>query len=128
MTRILLVDDDEDYSQIVRMRLEKEGYQVESVSSGDQAVKTLEKDFNYDIIILDIEMPEKNGMATLAYLRSHFQNKPGGFNIPVMIVTGLVSAKLKEIFTAQRIAGYIQKPFETANLVAQIEKIVVKKG
>ena len=128
MTKILLVDDDEDYSQVVRMRLEKEGYEVNWASGGEKAAQVLTNDFNYDLIIMDVEMPEKNGMATLAYLRSHFEKKPGGFKIPVMIATGLVSQRLRDIFEAQHVAGYIQKPFETGDLIGRIEKILVKKG
>ena len=128
MARILLVDDDEDYSQVVKMRLQKEGYEVDWASGGEKAAQVLTDDFNYNLIIMDVEMPEKNGMATLAYLRGHFEKKPGGFNIPVMIATGLVSQRLRDIFTAQRVAGYIQTPFETSDLIDQIEKILVKKG
>ena len=127
MKKILLIDDDEDYSQIVRMRLQKEGYQVEWAPSGDQAVQVLEKDLGYDLIILDVEMPERNGMATLAHLRGHFEKKPGGFNIPIIIATGLVSARLRDIFTSQKVADYIQKPFEPSDLIGKIEKITVKK-
>src|SRR3989338_7760923 len=111
--RILLVDDDEDYASLVRMRLEKEGYQAEWVSGCNDAVKVLEKDFGFYLIILDIQMPDKNGLASLVYLRSHFAMRAGGFAIPVMIATGLHSSRLRDLFTAEGVCDYIQKPFES---------------
>ena len=128
MKQILLIDDDEDYASVIRMRLEKEGYQVQWAPGCDSAIKELEKDFNVDVIILDVEMPERNGLATLAHLRGRFEKRPGGFTIPVMIATGLMSPRLKDIFGAQQVADYIQKPFEASTLVGKIEKILAKKS
>ncbi len=128
MKRILLIDDDEDYASVIRMRLEKEGYQVKWSPGCASAIQELEKDFNFGVIILDVEMPERNGLATLAHLRGHFEKRPGGFTIPVMIATGLMSPRLKDIFGAQQVADYIQKPFESSALVEKIEKILAKKS
>ena len=127
MRRLLLIDDDEDYASIISMRLEKEGYQVKWASSGDLAVQELEKDFGYDVIILDVEMPERNGLATLAHFRGHFNKRLGGFTIPVIVATGLMSPRLKEIFTGEQVSDYIQKPFETSMLVQKIENILAQK-
>ena len=128
MSKILLIDDDEDYSVIIRMRLQKQGYQVERAPGCDKAIELLEKDFGFDVIILDVEMPEKNGLATLAYLKGRFMNRPGGFTIPVMIATGLLSSRLRDIFAAQQVADYIQKPFEISALTERIGTILAKKG
>lgn len=127
MRKLLLVDDDEDYAAVVKMRLEKEGFEIDWVPGCEQAILTLEKNPNVDLIILDVEMPERNGLATLAHLKGHFQGRPGGFKIPVIIATGLMSPKLKEIFASQQVADYVQKPFESSVLVQKIEKILAEK-
>jgi len=100
-------------------------------SSGcEKAIEVLDKDFAYDLVILDVEMPQKNGLATLAHLRHHFKAPkfPNGFTIPVMVATGLQSARLEDIFASQNVSGYIKKPFESHALVDQIRKIVEAKA
>ena len=129
MNRILLIDDDQDYSSVIRMRLEEEGFEVECDSNPEHAIKRLEKDFEFDLIILDVEMPEKNGLSTLAHFKGHFNTRqPKGFDIPVLVATGLQSSKLRDIFESQRVADYIQKPFESSVLVQKIKGILEKKG
>lgn len=129
MARILLIDDDEDYASIIRMRLEKEGYQVEWDSNPIAAGTRLDHDFHFDLIIMDVEMPEQNGLAGLIHLKSRFDAKrPGGFNIPVMMATGMQSEKLRTIFESQDVADYLHKPFESSELVGKVEKILAKKG
>ncbi len=128
MRKLLLIDDDEDYTSVVRLRLEKEGYEIECAPSCDAAILILEKDFNFDVVILDVEMPERNGLATLAHFRGHFSKRPNGFSIPVIVATGLMSPRLKDIFAAQQVSDYIQKPFESSALIEKIEKILAKKG
>lgn len=129
MARVLLIDDNADYASIIRMRLEKEGYQTEWESNPLDAVKRLEQDFDFDLILLDVDMPEQNGLATLIHLKTHFQSRqPGGFTIPVMIATGLQSPKLCSLFQSHNVADYIQKPFESHDLIGKIEKILAKKG
>ena len=123
-----MIDDDEDYSAVICVRLEKEGFEIQWVPSCDAAIALLEKDLGFDCIILDVEMPERNGLATLAHLRSRFSSQPGGFSIPVIVATGLMSPRLKDIFESQAVSDYIQKPFETSVLIGKIEKILAKKG
>ena len=129
MSRILLVDDDRDYASIVKLRLQKEGYTVEYDSNPDDAIKRLSSDYAFDLIIMDVQMPEKNGLSGLVHMRGYFAKKrPGGFDIPVIIATGLQSEKLEEIFQAEKISDYIRKPFETENLLNKIEAILTKQG
>lgn len=129
MARLLLIDDDLDYTDVMRARMQKAGYQVESCPGCDEAVQLLEKDMKFDVIILDVEMPARNGMATLTYLRNHFTTpeRPGGFTIPVIVATGLQSERLREIIMTQKVADYIQKPFDTSLLIEKIEAVLKKK-
>lgn len=129
MGRILLIDDDEDYASVVQMRLRKEGFDVEWSANPLEAITRLEKDFHFDLIILDVEMPERNGLSTLVHLKNHFNTRrPTGFDIPVLIATGVQSERLQAIFESEKVADYIRKPFESSDLLQKIRKILEAKG
>lgn len=69
-TRILAVDDEEDILEILQYNLEKEGYQVETAMDGNAAISSA-SDFNPHLIILDIMMPEMDGIETCRLLRNN---------------------------------------------------------
>lgn len=127
MRRILIIDDDKDYAELLMIRLTQAGYESEWFNGCEAATKRLDQSMDFDIVVLDVEMPEKNGMATLAYLKNHFKTR--GFNtfpIPVIVATGLQSQELREIFLDEDVADYIQKPFDSTVLTKKIEKILSK--
>ncbi len=127
MKRVLIIDDDKDYADLLMIRLNQAGYEAEWFNGCEAATQRLDKSMDFDVVVLDVEMPEKNGMATLAYLKNHF--KARGFNkfpIPVIVATGLQSQELREIFLDQDVADYIQKPFDSSVLTKKIENILSK--
>ena len=129
MKKVLLIDDDQDYASLIRMRLEEKGYHIEWDSNPIDAVKRLQKNLDFDVIILDVQMPERNGLSTLAHLRGHFKSKnPQGLSIPIIVATGLQSNKLRDIFESQEVADYLQKPFDSNVLIAKIEKVVADRN
>ena len=80
--KILLVDDDPDLQKIARLSLEKKGgFTVQVCDSGNQALKDV-KDFQPDLIILDVILPDMNGMETLSELRK----LPEAAQIPVFFL------------------------------------------
>lgn len=81
---VLIVDDDKTVRLLMRESLEKSGFTIEEATSGQQAV-TIFMRMQPDIILLDVMMPEMDGIHTCRALRS----LPGGANVPVVIVTGL---------------------------------------
>ena len=129
MARLLLIDDDLDYTDVIRARMQKAGYQIETCPGCEEAAELLEKDKKFDVIILDLEMPARNGMATLTYLRNHFttSEQPEGFTIPIIVATGLQSERLREIVLTQKVADYILKPFDTSLLIEKVEAVLKKK-
>lgn len=129
MKKVLLIDDDQDYASLIRMRLEEKGYHIEWDSNPIDAVKRLQKNLDFDVIILDVQMPERNGLSTLAHLRGHFKSKNSqGLGIPIIVATGLQSNKLRDIFESQEVADYLQKPFDSNVLIAKIEKVVADRN
>ena len=71
--RILLVDDEEDILEFLSYNLRKEGYKIKTASNGKSALKILEK-FNPDLIILDVMMPEMDGIEVCENIRKNEKN------------------------------------------------------
>ena len=114
-TRILLVDDDPNIVQLVRLYLEKEGYEVETADRGDTAVEMFRKNPPH-LMLLDIMLSGMDGWAVCREIRRTS-------NIPII----MLSAKGE---TFDRVLGlelgaddYIVKPFEPKELVARIKAV-----
>ena len=114
-TRILLVDDDPNIVQLVRLYLEKEGYEVETADRGDTAVDMFRKNPPH-LMLLDIMLPGMDGWEVCREIRRTS-------NIPII----MLSAKGE---TFDRVLGlelgaddYIVKPFEPKELVARIKAV-----
>lgn len=116
LANILLVDDNPKY---LKDALPFYGYNVETATDGVQALKLLSKN-NYDIVLLDIMMPNMNGWQTLNEIRN---NKQTQF-LPVIMLTA-VSDEQKIISGLKTGADdYIVKPFILPNLLARIEAVL----
>ncbi len=116
MYNILVVDDDKEIVNAIEIYLKREGYNIIKAYNGNEALKKLEEN-EIHLIILDIMMPEKDGMETLQEIR---RNK----TIPVI----LLSAKSEDY---DKISGldtgaddYITKPFNPLELIARVKSNV----
>jgi two-component system, NtrC family, response regulator HydG len=111
--KILLVDDNEDFLDSTRDVLEDEGYEVETASSGEEAIRRVEE-APVDLVVMDIKMPGLNGVESFMQMKRH---RPG---IPVImctayIVDGLIRQALEEgAYTV------LNKPFEMELLLNTI--------
>ena len=111
---ILVIDDDAEIREIVQVLLSSEGYTVETVADGMQALTMLtEKTFLPDVIILDIMMPDMDGYSVCKQIREISQ-------VPVLFLT----AKNRETDLVEGfLAGgddYMQKPFSYTELIARV--------
>jgi len=70
-TRVLLVDDEKDFVEMLSLRLKEAGEKVSAAYSGKECLDTLEKT-NIDVVVLDIKMPGMDGMETLEEIRKRF--------------------------------------------------------
>lgn len=122
---ILLVDDDSDYSDLVKIRLETSGYQVACVPNGSEALKLLETDYRPRLIIMDLEMPDKNGLTTLINLNIKQSNdqKKGAAPIPVIVATGLQGDLIRDLIMQQKVAGYLKKPYSAEELIEKVRSL-----
>jgi len=114
--RILIVDDEEDIRDIVQLSLEMEaGWDVLTASSGTEGIARAEVE-QPDAILLDIMMPDMDGIATFQQLQAN----PIVKNIPVILLTAKIRAVDERQFETLGIAAAIIKPFDPIDLAEQI--------
>ena len=118
MANVLLVDDNSKY---LKDALPFYGYEVESAYDGVEALQILSKFSNkFDLVLLDVMMPNMNGWETLDAIRKNSATK----DIPVIMLTA-VSDEQKMVAGLKRGADdYVVKPFMLANLVARMEAVL----
>ncbi len=115
--RILLVEDEPGLRTTLSDRLRKEGYEVDAAADGDSGFqKALNGDF--DIIILDIMLPHKNGFDICRDLRRQ------GIGTPILMLTARDETVEKVLGLKIGADDYITKPFETMELLARIEALL----
>ena len=112
MIRILIVEDEKAISDLIRLNLMKAGYQCVCVYNGMKAADLLETE-NFDLIILDVMLPELNG---LEYIR------PMG--IPVIFLTAKDSLKDRMQGLTSGAEDYMVKPFEVVELLARVNIVL----
>ena len=116
MARILIVEDEEKIARFVTLELEHEGYQVEHAADGRTAVDlALERD--YDLILLDVLLPQLNGMEVLRRVRKHK-------DVPVIMVTARDAVMDKVAGLDAGADDYLTKPFGIGELVARVRALV----
>jgi DNA-binding response OmpR family regulator len=117
--KILIVDDEEDISKLVRLILEDEGYEVHAAPNGEEALDLLREEL-YDLVLLDLLMPGMSGWDVLKQLRTNAK----GNQTPVILLTGR-STNLKDLQQDMlQYSAYITKPFHPDDLVARIKQVV----
>jgi two-component system cell cycle response regulator CtrA len=115
--RVLLVEDDANTAQSIELILKSEGYIVDTTDLGEDGLE-IGKLYDYDIIILDLMLPDIDGYEVLRRLRS------SRVNTPILILSGLseLDNKIKGLgFGAD---DYLTKPFDRRELLARIQAIM----
>lgn len=119
MTQILIVEDEEKIARFVTLELEHEGYQVEHAADGRTAVDlALERD--YDLILLDVLLPQLNGMEVLRRVRKRK-------DVPVIMVTARDAVMDKVAGLDAGADDYLTKPFAIEELFARI-RVALKRA
>jgi two-component system cell cycle response regulator CtrA len=115
--RVLLIEDDSSMARSIELMLRSEGLNVYTTDLGEEGID-LGKLYDYDIIVLDLQLPDMSGFEVLKALRV------AKVQTPVLILTGnaIVEAKVKALgFGAD---DYMTKPFHKDELVARIQAVV----
>ena len=118
---ILVIDDDSRMLKIIKLHLH-EKYDVATAISGKVAFKFLENKTT-NLILLDFEMPDENGIAVLEKLRAN----PATKDIPVIFLTGITDRKKIQEALVMKPQGYLLKPIDAERLDATIDSILVRK-
>lgn len=115
MTKILIVEDEEAISDLIKMSLTKAGYHCEQAMDGLEAADCIENN-NYDLILLDIMLPEINGYELLEYIKTK--------ETPVIFITAM--GELNDRVKGLRAGAddYITKPFEMIELLVRVETVL----
>ena len=119
--RVLVVDDQPEIRQTVRLLLGRKGYEVIEAEDGEQAIATLESGDNPEkvvLVICDLIMPKGSGLEMTTYVRSHHPS------IPVIVVSGSGDAQTVASVLKQGAVEYLTKPAEPAQLIAAVQKAV----
>jgi DNA-binding response OmpR family regulator len=117
--RILVVDDEINQLLLYEQELSDEGYIVDTADSGQKAVDMIEKN-EYDVVVLDIGMPEMDGLETLARMLS-LNNK-----IPVILNTAYAS--YKDNFMSWAADSYVVKSSDLTELKEKIRESLARKA
>ena len=118
-SKILIVDDIPKYIQMAMNILKNEGYKMFYAKSGEMALSLVEE-HDFDLILLDIMMPDVNGFDVCTKLKSNNRTK----NIPVIFLSGKDSSQ--DIEQAYEYGGidYVIKPFITIELITKVNSYV----
>ena len=118
--RILVVDDEEYLREILGDSLKEEGYSIDTAEDGVEGLKKISAK-TYDLVLLDIRMPRKDGLEVLHALK---KSDP---TLPVIIITGLAS--IDEIKDAIKSGAFsvLKKPFDIEELLGLVEKALAKR-
>ena len=118
--KVLIVDDEADFTEILSQRMESRGVTVDTAAGGREALEKV-KDKSYDAIVLDLSMPEMDGMETL---RKLLGENP---DLQVIMLTGY--ATIEKGIEAIKLGAmdFLKKPAELSDLLEQIERAKAKK-
>lgn len=121
-SRILIVDDNLHNIKVVEHFLHNRGYSAASATDGATALELVQKE-NFDLILLDVKMPETNGFELCMHIKSHDHLK----DIPVIFLTGLSNPD--DIVKGFEVGGvdYVTKPFIKEELEARIKNHLTLK-
>ena len=120
--RILLVDDEEDILEFLSYNLIKEGFKIKTASNGKSALKILEK-FNPDLIILDVMMPEMDGIEVCENIRKNEKND----DVLILFLTARSEDYSELAGFSAGADDYITKPIKPRLLVSRVNAILKRK-
>ncbi len=119
--RILLAEDNAINQKVVAGMLGSGGHQVVVVGNGQQAVEAVQRQV-FDVVLMDIQMPEMNGLEATAAIRT--VERGGGQRLPIIAMTAHAMAGDRERCLAAGMDGYVAKPIRIADMFATIAALV----
>jgi DNA-binding LytR/AlgR family response regulator len=115
---VLVIDDDPDTVEMIRMTLEGDGMHVFGAADGAEGIALLGRE-RVDVVVLDIMMPRVDGWMALMDIRSH----PSTAELPVIMLTAKTQDLAKILAFKQGVQQYVTKPFNVMELSARVESL-----
>ncbi len=116
--RILIVEDEEKLAKLIQKGLKRQGYAADYLTDGQAAQRRIEVNhIDYDLIILDLELPGKGGLEICESIRNY------NISTPILVLTGRADIKSKTDLFNVGADDYLVKPFEFDELLARIRAI-----
>lgn len=119
MHRILLVEDEEHLQHAIKLNLEMEGYHVHAVKDGTTAIRTFREE-KFNLVILDIMLPETDGIMVCENIRLHDKD------VPIMFLSAKSSASDRVLGLKKGGDDYMTKPFDLEELLIRVKKLIEK--
>jgi len=117
--KILVVDDEADVRDVIKLQLEQRGLNVLEAVDGQNAIDILKSGdnlVNVGVILCDIRMPKVNGVECIQFLR---EQAPG---IPIVVITGYPDTELATDLMKKGVKDYLVKPVEKEKLLAVVDE------
>jgi two-component system chemotaxis response regulator CheY len=119
--KILIIEDELDIRDVLRLQLEQAGHHVIEAENGEEGISLMKKGSNLlqvGLIITDIRMPRVNGGDTIDYIRTHAPS------IPILVITGYPDTGLAIHLLQKGVKDYLVKPVEKKTLLNKVSGIL----
>jgi two-component system chemotaxis response regulator CheY len=121
---VLVVDDEPYVRTIVRLLLEKAGYDVLEATNGEAAIEALNAGENrlvMDVVICDIRMPKINGIQAIEYFQREYPH------VPVIVLTAYPETQMAVSFMRSGVTDYLVKPVDAQKLMGAVERAMEQR-
>ena len=122
--RILVVDDEKDYCEVLKMILENNGYVVETCFNGKEALDILEER-SFDVVVSDLNMPVMDGFEASRAIRA--LDRPDAATVPILAMTAQASDECAQSCHQVGMNGRLVKPLDAKKLAKSIREAVQNK-
>ena len=119
MKKILIVDDKASSRELLRMVLERQGYEITEAADGDEALNKARAE-SPDLVLLDLQMPVRNGYEVLVELRQD----PRFASLPIIALTASAMQGDREHALAAGFTAYLAKPVALAELRDEVQRLL----
>jgi two-component system alkaline phosphatase synthesis response regulator PhoP len=116
---ILLVEDEENLHETLKLNLEMEGYAVTSAFNGSEAMKAVVNEY-FDLVIMDIMLPEMDGISVTENIRLNNND------VPVLILSAKNTGQDRVLGLKKGADDYLTKPFNLEELLLRVNKLIIK--
>ena len=116
---ILLVEDEENLHEALKLNLELEGYSVSSAVDGSEALKAVDQEY-FDLVILDVMLPEVDGITVAETIRVHNNQ------VPILILSAKNTSADRVLGLKKGADDYLTKPFNLEELLLRVQKLIEK--